>query len=171
MIRTVRIEDAPGILDIYSHYVENTIISFETVTPDLKEMERRILEALESFDWIVYEMDGCVAGYACYTKFRERKAYDYSCETTVYVHKDVTGKGIGSDLYNQLIMRLKKTSKAVAIGRIALPNEASVKLHEKLGFRNVGILKNVGRKFNKWIDVGYWEIELKDIPEYNPVRY
>lgn len=167
-IRTATIEDAPVILDIYAYYVENTTISFEITAPDIKEMERRIGETLRSFDWIVGEMDGKVVGYAYYSKFRERKAYDFTCETTVYVQNDMTGKGIGSVLYSQLISRLKKSPLTVAIGGIALPNEASVRLHEKLGFKNAGILKNVGRKFNSWIDVGYWELELRNCSEYIP---
>lgn len=168
LIRTAEIEDVPMILDIYSYYVENTTITFEIKPPDIEEMKRRLIETVKTFDWIIYELNETIAGYAYYTKFRERKAYDYSCETTVYVHKDLTGKGIGSALYGQLINRLEKTSKAVAIGGISLPNDASVRLHEKLGFKNIGILKNVGRKFNKWIDVGYWELELKNNNEYNP---
>ena len=168
LIRTVEIEDVPVILDIYSYYVENTAITFEITPPDREEMKRRVIETVKNFDWIVYELNETIAGYAYYTKFRERKAYDYACETTVYVHKGFVGKGIGSALYRQLIDRLKKTSKAVAIGGISLPNEASVRLHEKSGFKSVGILRNVGRKFNRWIDVGYWELELKNNDEYNP---
>jgi L-amino acid N-acyltransferase YncA len=168
LIRTVKIKDVPMILDIYSYYVENTIITFEITPPDIDEMKRRVMETVKAFDWIIYELNGTTVGYAYYTKFRERKAYDYSCETTVYVHKDFVGKGIGSTLYGELINRLKKTSKAVAIGGISLPNEASVRLHEKMGFKNVGILKNIGRKFNKWISVGYWELELIKNDEYIP---
>lgn len=168
LIRTARIEDVPMILEIYSYYVVNTIITFEIVPPDMEEMKRRIVENVKKFDWIVYEANKKVIGYAYYTKFRDRKAYDYSCETTVYVDKEFLGKGIGSALYKHLIGRLKNTSKAIAIAGISLPNKASVGLHEKMGFKNAGILKNVGRKFNKWIDLGYWELELKNCAEYNP---
>lgn len=168
LIRTVEIKDVPMILDIYSYYVANTTITFEITPPGIEEMKRRVAETVKTFDWIIYELNEKVVGYAYYTKFKERKAYDYSCETTVYVHKDFVGNGIGSALYGQLITRLENTSKAVAIGGIALPNDASIRLHEKLGFRNVGILKNIGRKFNKWLDVGYWELELKNNDNYIP---
>jgi L-amino acid N-acyltransferase YncA len=168
IIRKATIQDAPKILDIYSHYVQNTIITFEIVVPTLLEMEQRIIECLASFDWLVCEMDDTVVGYAYYSTFRERKAYGFSCETTVYVHKDFTGKGIGGGLYRKLLDNLNRTRMAVAIGAIALPNAASVRLHEKMGYKNVGILKNVGRKFNTWIDVGYWELELKNPADYAP---
>ena len=169
-IRTANDEDVPVILDIYSYYVENIAITFEMIPPSPEEMKRRVSENVQSFDWIVYITNGRVVGYAYYTKFRERKAYDYSCETTVYVHKDFTKRGIGSSLYKELINRLKNTSKAVAIGGISLPNEASVRPHEKMGFKKVGILRNVGRKFNRWIDVGYWELELKNCAGYCPEK-
>lgn len=170
LIRKVKIEDAKMISDIYSYYVDHTTITFEIVPPNLFEMERRIADTITSFDWLVYELDKKIIGFAYYTKFKERKAYDFSCETTVYVHNQFTGQGIGSGLYRQLIDRLNQTQFAVAIGGIALPNKASIKLHEKMGFKNVGILKNVGRKFNTWIDVDYWELELKNISEYEPEK-
>jgi L-amino acid N-acyltransferase YncA len=170
MVRTAGIGDAAAILDIYSHYVENTTITFEIVPPALKEMEKRIGDGIKLSNWLVYELDKKVVGYAYYSKFRERKAYDFSCETTVYVHKNYVGKGIGSGLYKKLIENLRQTQMAVAIGAIALPNQASVKLHEKMGFKNAGILKNVGRKFNTWIDVGYWALELKNLTEYRPEK-
>ncbi|NLD92635.1 MAG: N-acetyltransferase [Fibrobacter sp.] len=114
LIRTAEIEDIAMILDIYSYYVNNTTITFEIIPPAVEEMNRRVMETVKNSDWIVYEYNKAIVGYAYYSKFRERKAYDYSCETTIYVHKDFTGKGIGSALYGQLISNLKKTSKAVA---------------------------------------------------------
>jgi L-amino acid N-acyltransferase YncA len=171
VIRSATIEDAAAILNIYSHYVENTAITFEIDTPDLAEIEKRIAGIIKTFTWIVYELNDEVLGYAYFTRFKERKAYDFSCETTVYVKNGHHGKGIGSLLYKNLIDKLHQTKMAVAIGGIALPNDASVKLHEKIGFKNVGILKNVGRKFNRWIDVGYWELELKNLLEYKPIYH
>jgi L-amino acid N-acyltransferase YncA len=168
LIRSARIEDAPSILSIYSHYVEKTAVTFELIPPELTEIEKRISECLKCHAWIVCELENKIVGYTYYSKFKERKAYDYSCETTVYVHPHFVHKGIGSLLYKKLILQMGKSKMAIAIGAIALPNDASVKLHEKFGFKNIGVLKNVGRKFQKWIDVGYWELELKKMPEYNP---
>ncbi len=171
MIRTAKIEDAGAMLEIYTHYVEHTAATFEITPPCLNEMERRIDECVTSADWIVCEENGAPVGYAYYGPFRSRKAYDYTCETTVYVHRERTGRGIGRALYGELIGRLRRTPMAVAVGCISLPNVASVVLHERMGFRHAGVLRNVGRKFNRWIDVGYWELELKSLPEYDPDRY
>lgn len=132
-------------------------------------MELRITNCKDSsFEWVVYEKDNLVIGYAYYNTFKERKAYDYTCETTIYLHRDYVHSGIGTALYGHLLENLKNSSMAVAIGCIALPNEASVGLHEKLGFKQCGIFKNVGRKFNSWIDIGYWSIDLKEMPAYKP---
>jgi len=168
LIRLAKSEDAAGILEIYSYYVNNTVVTFEMVPPDLKEMERRISEYSNSYYWIVYEEEGKILGYSYYSRHRERKAYYYTCETTVYVHHEHLNKGIGHILYKKLIENLQQSRMAVAIAVIALPNEGSVRLHEKFGFKKAGILHCVGRKFNKWIDTGFWELELKDFSAYEP---
>jgi phosphinothricin acetyltransferase len=170
-IRRATVADAPGIAEIYSYYVNNTVITFELVPPDLAETEKRIAECLNSsYEWIVHENGGKILGFAYYSAFKERKAYDYTCETTVYVHHDFLGKGIGSALYSRLIEELKKSKMAVALACIAIPNDESVGLHEKLGFKSCGIIKNAGRKFNRWVDIGYWRLELKNLPEYEPEK-
>ncbi len=100
-------------------------------------------------------------GYAYASEWKSRCAYRYSVETTVYLHPDARGKGIGTLLYQELIRKLSKLELHAAIGGIALPNDASVALHEKIGFKKAAHFKQVGYKFNKWVDVGYWELILK----------
>jgi len=120
-------------------------------------MERRVNQVTAKFPWIVYEEKGIVIGYAYASSWKERSAYRFSVEGTVYLDKDQIGRGIGIKLYEHLLHELEKNNIHYIIGGISLPNEASVALHERLGFRKCAHFKEVGRKFNQWIDVGYWE--------------
>lgn len=160
MIRPATPDDAAAIVAIYNHYVATTVISFEErpVTPD--EMAGRIGDVMASLPWLVYEAGGRVLGYAYATKWRVRSAYRYSAETSVYVAPGEGGKGIGSALYQELLDQLRAREIHMAIGGIAQPNPASVALHERLGFEKVAHFKEVGRKFDRWIDMGYWELRL-----------
>jgi len=160
MIRPATPDDASAIVDIYNHYVATTVISFEErpVTPD--EMAGRIRDVIAALPWLVYESEGRVVGYAYATKWRVRSAYRYSAETSVYVAPGQGGKGIGSTLYKALLEELRAREIHMAIGGIAQPNPASVALHERLGFEKVAHFKQVGRKFDRWIDMGYWELQL-----------
>ena len=121
-------------------------------------MTQRIHETISSLPWIVIEDEGQVVGYAYASRWKSRCAYRYSVETTVYLSNAATGKGFGSLLYEHLIAELRQRSIHSLIGGIALPNAASVSLHEKFGFEKVAHFKEVGWKFNQWIDVGYWEL-------------
>jgi len=160
MIRPVTPDDAAAIVDIYNHYIATTVISFEenAVTPD--EMAGRIRDVTAHLPWLVYEQDGRVTGYAYATKWRVRSAYRFSAETSVYVQAEQGGKGIGSALYKALLEDLRRREIHMAIGGIAQPNPASVALHESLGFEKVAHFRQVGRKFDQWVDVGYWELRL-----------
>jgi L-amino acid N-acyltransferase YncA len=160
MLRNVDVSDAPMICEIYNHYVSNTVITFEEslLLPD--EMRQRILNVTASFPWLVYEEQGKVLGYAYATKWKERSAYRHSAESTVYLHPSSTGKGTGSALLEQLLAQLRARQIHSVLGGVALPNPASVALLEKFGFQKVGHLKEVGFKFGKWIDVGYWQALL-----------
>jgi phosphinothricin acetyltransferase len=170
-IRPATTKDAVGIAGLYSYYVEKTTISFELIPPDPQEMQKRISECINSsFEWLVWEDRGSILGFAYYSRFKERRAYDYACETTIYVRHGFLGKGIGNGLYRQLLTGLKKSKHAIALACITVPNEASIGLHEKLGFKNCGIIKNAGRKFGTWLDIGYWVLELKNLPEYEPEK-
>ncbi|GAC1405619.1 MAG: hypothetical protein NVSMB6_00480 [Burkholderiaceae bacterium] len=110
--------------------------------------------------WLVYVHNGQVVGYAYGTKWKERSAYRYSVESTIYLRHGEAGNGYARPLYEQLLSALRERGLHAVIGGIAQPNEASVRFHEKLGFERVALFKEVGRKFDRWLDVGYWELQL-----------
>jgi L-amino acid N-acyltransferase YncA len=162
MIRAAETTDARCIADIYNWYVEHSTVTFETERVSEAEMDRRISRIRKDYDWLVCEEAGRVAGYAYYGPFRERAAYRATMESTVYVTQESQGRGIGTQLYSALIDRAAALGFREMLGVIALPNEPSVRLHERLGFRKVGHLERVGNKFGKWIDVGIWQRHLKE---------
>ena len=161
MIRNVSIEDAAQICDIYNHYVLNTIITFEEESVPVSDMENRIVLTTKKLPWIVFEKNKRILGYAYASEWKSRCAYKHSLETTVYLRDGASGNGIGSALYSELLDRLKAQHFHAAIGGISLPNDASIALHEKFGFEKIGQFKEVGFKFDKWIDVGYWQLIIK----------
>ena len=161
MIRPATSADAAAIAAIYNHYVTGTTITFEEEAVSVAEMAARIGNVTAQFPWYVWERDGEVAGYAYATPWRVRSAYRFSVETTVYVAPGHARQGIGLQLYASLIETLRGKGIQVALGGIAQPNPASVALHERLGFEKVAHFKRVGRKFEQWIDVGYWELQLQ----------
>ena len=158
MIRKAVAGDAEAICSIYNYYIENTIITFEETPVSSDEMINRINEVTGVYPWLVCEENGTVPGYAYAGRWKSRCAYRYSVESTVYVSNDNTGKGIGSSLYTQLIDEIRKLKLHSVLAGIALPNPASIALHEKFGFKKAAHFKETGYKFNKWIDVGYWEL-------------
>ena len=161
MIRQVNKNDAEQLTIIYNYYVKNTIITFEEIEIDKQEMTKRIAEnLLENLPWIVFEEDSNLLGLAYASQWKSRCSYRHSVEVTVYLDKDCKGKGIGSQLYEKLIQQIKESKYHALLGGISLPNEASIKLQEKFGFKKVAHFKEVGYKFNKFIDVGYWELIL-----------
>ena len=161
MIREVETTDAHRIAEIYNGYVENSTVTFEAEPVSDGEMGRRINRIKADYDWLVCEEEGKVVGYAYYGPFRERAAYRTTVEATVYVAQDSQGRGIGAQLYAELISRATAKGFCEMLGIIALPNESSVRLHERLGFMKVGHLERVGNKFGRWIDVGIWQRHLK----------
>ena len=156
MIEECRAGHASEIAAIYNHYVATTAISFETAPVSVDEMARRIETTTTTHPWLVWREDGTVLAYAYATRWRERAAYAGSVETTVYVAEAARGRGLGRKLYAALLERLETGGWRMAIGGIALPNEASVALHEALGFEKVAHFPQVGEKFGRLIDVGYW---------------
>lgn len=162
MIRDVTLNDAEALTTMYNHYIETSAVTFEETIIDTDEMRSRIqmIHFDNKFPFIVFEEDGSVLGYAYATKFRERVAYRFTVESTVYVDPAHFGKGIGKQLYSVLIDQLKTNQFHSVIGVITLPNEPSVQLHESFGFKKAGHFREVGFKFNKWMDVGYWELLL-----------
>ena len=158
MIRPVNTSHASELCEIYNHYIKNTIITFEEKEVSVDDMKERIIQATQKLPWIVYIENDRVIGCAYASEWKSRCAYKFSVETTIYIHPEFGGKGIGSILYEELISKLKKLDLHAVIGGIAVPNEASVALHKKFGFEKVGQFKEVGFKLNKWIDVEYWEL-------------
>ena len=154
MIRPAQASDAPDIARIYQHYVTTTTISFETEPPSVAEMAARIQKITARHSWLVYESEGAPLGYAYTSTFRERRAYQSTVESTIYLDQAAIGRGIGRALYQALLDDAATKGYREALGVIALPNDLSVKLHEKLGFVKVAHLEKVGCKFDCWIDVG-----------------
>jgi len=143
----------PAILDIYNWYILHTEITFETEPVSTDDMEMRMKEKLNKYDWIVGEVDGEIIGYAYYGSFRPRTAYNHTVESTIYLSMNHTGKGLGRLLLDELIRSARQKGFREMLGVIALPNPASVRLHKNAGFFDAGTLKNVGYKFGRYIDV------------------
>jgi L-amino acid N-acyltransferase YncA len=160
IIRTCEISDAAAICEIYNHYVRETVVTFEESPVPVQEMARRIGDVGARHPWLILEDQGRLAGYSCAAQWKARSAYRFTVETTVYLAADRVRKGMGTALYGALIAQLRERRFHCAIGIIALPNPASVALHEKQGFRQVGRFDEVGRKFDRWVDVGYWALRL-----------
>ena len=160
MIRNALPKDAKQICSIYNYHVTNTIVTFEEELVTENEMQQRIAITTLKYPWFVYEEGDSIAGYAYASQWRTRSAYRYAAETTVYLHENFRGKQIGTALYVQLISQMKDLSFHSLIGGIALPNDASIALHEKLNFKKIAHFEQVGFKFNRWVDVGYWQLLL-----------
>lgn len=158
VIREVSGGDAAAIAAIYNHYVLHTVVTFEEAVVSVAEMARRIEEvAAASLPWLVAEQAGRVVGYAYASRWKGRSGYRFTAEVTVYLDPAHVGRGLGARLYGELLPRLQALGLHAVIGGIALPNEASVKLHERFGMRKVAHFPEQGRKFERWIDVGYWQ--------------
>lgn len=162
MIRSAEPKDAIDIVDIYNHYILHSHATFELKPIEAKEMISRIHNVQEQFGlpWFVLEEGSKVVGYAYATQWKARPAYSKTTETSIYLHANSGGKGYGKKLYGQLINELKSLGYHAIIGGMSLPNESSRLLHEKLGFQKIAHFKEVGYKFDRWIDVGYWELIL-----------
>jgi phosphinothricin acetyltransferase len=161
VIRPVELSDAAAIAAIYRPIVDSTIISFEEDAPGTEEMSRRIAAiTAASYPWLAAEKDGQVKGYAYACRHRERAAYRYSVDVSVYVAQDARNAGIASALYETLFAQLAQRGFHRAFAGIALPNQASIALHRRFGFEPVGIYKEVGRKFDRWLDVSWWQKAL-----------
>jgi len=160
VIRACRLSDASQISGIYNHHVRETVVTFEETPVAIDEMARRIGTVTEKWPWFVWEEQGTIAGYAYAGPWKERSAYRFSVESTVYVAQSQIRRGIGAALYRALIPELKVRGAHCVVGGIALPNDASVALHEKLGFVKIGHFTEIGFKLGRWVDVGYWALIL-----------
>ncbi len=164
VIRPASTDDAAQITAIYNPYVLETTISFEEKPVSASEMVSRILAVqAENLPWLVAEQAGQIIGYAYATPWRVRAAYRHSVETTVYLTRTACGQGLGKLLYERLLAALGDSGKRAVIGGIALPNAASIALHERLGFKPVARFEQVGYKAGRWVDVGYWQLLLDAI--------
>jgi L-amino acid N-acyltransferase YncA len=158
-IRKIELTDAFQIAEIYNYYIETSHATFELETINSDEMENRIRESLtQKFPFFACEKNGEIVGYTYGRQFRPRRAYLHSIEVSVYIKNGCEGKGIGTKLYEELFREIWRKDFHAIIAGISLPNETSVKLHEKFGFKKVAHFREVGRKFDRWIDVGYWEL-------------
>ena len=160
MIRSVHISDAKALLDIYNYYVVNTVATFDIEPLTIKMFKDKLNTINAEYPFIVFEEDNDILGYAYGSKFRPKLAYNHTVESTVYVKHIAHGKQIGTRLYSELLNQLKKTDTHSVLGVLTIPNDASIKLHEKFGFEQVAHLKSVGLKFGKWQDVGIWQLNL-----------
>lgn len=168
LIRDARSADTEALLAIYRPFVIDTSASFELEPPSAAEFERRIAAAQSQWAWLVAEQAGEVLGYAYGSSFRSRAAYRWSVETSAYVAAAHHGQGIGKALYARLLDLLAEKGYCMAYAGITLPNEASVRLHTSLGFRDVGVFRRAGRKFGGWHDVSWWQRVLRDEPPSEP---
>lgn len=153
IIRPVTYSDAEGIIGIYSHYVKNTAVTFEYEVPAVNEMAARIAHYTEKYPWLVAEDQSGIVGYAYASTYRERAAYQWCCESSVYVQDVAKGKGVAFLLYEQLMSELTQQGLRNVYGVITTPNPESEKFHAKCGFESFAIFKNVGYKLGRWHDV------------------
>ena len=161
-VREAGAADSAAMAAVYNHYIENSVATFETTAVTGEEFAARVSAVCAAgLHWLVARRGDELAGYAYAAPWNQRYAYRLSVETTVYVSQAAAGQGIGSVLYDELFARLRADGYHVAIAGISLPNAASVALHEKFGMRKVAHFSEVGNKFDRWIDVGYWQVILE----------
>lgn len=158
MIRQVEVSDAKAINAIYNHYVEHSIYTFDEEYMELPDTIQMIKSIQTKYPFNVFVDKDKVVGYAYADKWKIRSAYKRTVETSVYIHPEYLNKGTGTFLYSNLINQLRNQEVHALIAGISLPNERSVRLHERLGFVKVAHFKEIGFKFQKWVDVGYWEL-------------
>jgi len=161
--------DANKLLEIYAPYILTTAFTFETEVPTVQEFEARLRSYLHKYPWIVCEINGAIAGYVYASVHRQREAYQWTCECSVYLHENFKGKGIGKELYDVLFRILKMQGLVNVYAGITLPNYASVRLHEKCSFVQFAIYDNIGYKLNSWHKVGWWKLQLNElVPKPSP---
>jgi phosphinothricin acetyltransferase len=161
MIRPARITDSQALADIYNQFILSSTATFEEVPITAEMMGERIQKTSKLYPWIVFEVHGEILGYAYATEWKPRSAYRFTVESTVYIKPGHEKKGLGSALYERLILEIKELDVHAVIAGITLPNDASIILHEKMGFEKVAHFKETGFKFDTWRDVGYWQLLLK----------
>ncbi|MHB8130152.1 MAG: GNAT family N-acetyltransferase [Mobilitalea sp.] len=164
-IRMATSEDAPAILSIYEPYILNTAITFEYETVPVEDFQKRMEVVQRQFPWLVYEIEGKVVGYAYASRFKERAAFDWDCECSVYIAEGVQRKGIATQLYIELFELLQSLGYYNVYAFITYPHDSSIELHKKFGFREVGIFRKTGYKMGKWWDLIVMEKAIRDFEE------
>jgi L-amino acid N-acyltransferase YncA len=159
-IRLAKTDDASGLLEIYGPHIINSAITFETEIPSVSDFGQRIITYQQNWPWLVYEMDGIIAGYAYATKHRDRAAYQWCVESSVYIHPDFQQKGIAKKLYMILFEILKHQGCRNVYAGITLPNDKSVAFHKSFGFSWIADYENIGFKLGKWNTVSWWQLQL-----------
>jgi len=152
--------DEHAICEIYNHFIAHTVVTFEEVPLSPAQMRERIDTYRRTHPWLVCEADGQIMGYSYASAYHARAAFRHTAEVTVYVRLGCERRGIGRALYEPLLAQLKAQGCHALIAAIALPNAGSTGLHESLGFTQVGHLREVGHKFGRWVDIGYWQLTL-----------
>jgi phosphinothricin acetyltransferase len=161
-IRAAHAEDAAAVAAVYAPYVTGTAISFETEAPDAAVMRERIVQTIETHPWLIAEIDGCVAGFAYATRHSLRPGYRWTVDMTVYVDRDQRGKRIGKALHGALLATCRHQGFRSAFAEIVLPHPASIRLHEEMGFRQIGVHRDIGFKLGSWRDIAYWRLGLSE---------
>lgn len=167
-IRLITASDVEAVREIYLPYVRNTSITFECTEPSIEEFTHKIETIASQYPWVVYEDNAKILGYAYASRHRSKEAYDWSPESTIYVKEGAHGKGIGRKLYQTLFSILKLQGYVNVYAGVTQPNEKSDKLHEAVGFTQLGLFKNIGYKLGKWHDTKWYQLALRDHSE-NPV--
>jgi phosphinothricin acetyltransferase len=160
-IRFAEPSDAAGILAVYGPYCDGTVISFESAAPTIEQMRERIERITKQHPWLICEIDGEVAGYVYACPHRERAAYRWAVDVAVYIAPQHQRRGIGQALYSVLFQILRMQGFFKAYAGVTLPNPGSVGLHEAVGFKPLAIYPGVGYKFDQWLDVGWWQLDLR----------
>lgn len=163
-IRTATPNDAAAVAAIYAPYVRDTPITFEEEVPSTAEMRMRIERTLETHPFLVFETEDGVVAYAYGSSHRERAAYRWSCDVTIYASPEVHRRGVGRALYTELLPILERQGLHSVFAGITLPNDKSVGLHEAMGFRHLGTYREVGFKLGAWRDVGWWRRPIAEGP-------
>lgn len=158
MIRDFKAQDIQQLLDIYNYYVLDTVVTFDNIALSFETFSNKVSRINSEYPFIVFEENNEVLGYAYGSKFRQKPAYKHSVEATIYLKNGTQGKQIGTKLYAKLLDKFKEQNYHIILGGITLPNKASVALHEKFGFEKIAHFKEVGRKFDTWLDVGFWQL-------------
>jgi L-amino acid N-acyltransferase YncA len=156
-IRKAENQDISAITSIYNYFIKNSTTTFEEELLSESDIQQRLETVCEKYIWLVGVVDDQVIGYAYSAQWKTRSAYRLTVETSIYLKPGSEGNGYGKSLYAELLSQTEALGYKCLIGGISLPNEASIRLHESLGFVKIGQFVKVGIKFGKWIDVGYWE--------------